>query len=204
MMPLSMFRSRAFSGVNLLTLFLYAALGATTFVLPFTLIQLHGYTVVKAAAALLPFVVIMATLSPLAGRLADRYGPRLFLFLGPTIAAIGFFLFRRATSAGSYWTIVFPAVLLTSLGVATTVAPLTTTVMTSVPEGHVGVASGINNATSRIAMLLAVAIAGILSGETFATGLAPVSVASSALSLLAAVSGAASVKGKGAPDRRRT
>jgi len=190
MLPLSMFQSRVFSGVNLLTLFLYAALGATMFVLPFALIQIHGYTVVKAAAALLPFVVIMATLSPVAGRLADRYGPRLFLCVGPTVASMGFFLFRRATSVGPYWTIVFPAVLLTSLGVATTVAPLTTTVMTSVAESHVGIASGINNATSRIATLVAVAIAGIVSGENFATGLAPTSLVASALSLVAAGSAA--------------
>jgi len=197
MMPLSMFRARVFSGVNLLTLFLYAALGATMFVLPFTLIQIHGYTVVKAAAALLPFVVIMATLSPLAGRLADRYGPRLLLCVGPTVAAVGFFLFRRATSAGSYWTVVFPAVFLTSLGVATTVAPLTTTVMASVAESHVGIASGVNNATSRIATLVAVAVAGIVSGENFAMGLAPTSLLASALSLLAAGSAALFVSGTG-------
>jgi EmrB/QacA subfamily drug resistance transporter len=187
MMPLTLFRSRTFTGVNLLTLFLYAALGATTFVLPFTLIQLHGYTVVQATAALLPFVVIMAVLSRWAGWLNDRFGPRIPLALGPAIAAAGFFLFARAVRPGSYWTTVFPAVVTTSLGMALSVAPLTTTVMTAVSERHAGIASGINNATSRVAILLAVACAGILSGEAFATGLPVVS----RVAALAALVGAA-------------
>ena len=169
MMPLALFRSRTFTGVNVLTLCLYAGLGAIMFVLPFTLIQIHGYTVVGATAALLPFVIVMATLSRGAGWLLDHYGPRLPLTLGPTVAAIGFLMFARAARPSPYWSTVFPAVLVMSLGMTISVAPLTTTVMSAVSESHAGVASGINNATSRVALLLAVAAAGLLTGESFAT-----------------------------------
>jgi EmrB/QacA subfamily drug resistance transporter len=175
MIPPAILRSRTFVGVNLLTLCLYAALGATTFVLPFTLIQIYRYSIVQATAAMLPFVAVMALLSRWAGWLRDRYGPRLPLSLGPTIAAVGFLLFGRAVRPGPYWSNVLPAVLTTSIGMAISVAPLTTTVMSAVSEAHAGLASGINNATSRVAMLIAVACAGILSGNAFATGLAAVS-----------------------------
>jgi EmrB/QacA subfamily drug resistance transporter len=194
MMPPALFKSRAFTGANLLTLFLYCALGALTFVLPFTLIQRHGYSVVQAAAAQVPFVVVMSLLSPWAGWLADRYGARLPLTVGPTIAAIGFALFSRAASDGSYWTGVFPAVMTMSLGMGITVAPLTTTVMTSVGESRAGIASGINNAVSRIAMLLAVAIAGVVTGGSFPTGLARVAWMSAALALAGAASAALLVR----------
>jgi EmrB/QacA subfamily drug resistance transporter len=196
MLPLSLFRSQTFTGVNLLTLCLYAALGAMMFVLPFTLIQIHGYTVVGATAALLPFVVVMAVLSRWAGWLLDRYGPRLPLSLGPTIAALGFLMFTRAVRPGSYWAIVFPAVLTMSLGMAISVAPLTTTVMSAVSESHAGVASGINNATSRVATLLAVTGAGLLTGEAFATGLPLVSRAAAVVSLLGAACAAVLVRPK--------
>jgi EmrB/QacA subfamily drug resistance transporter len=194
MMPPTLFRSPSFTGANLLTLFLYGALGATTFVLPFTLIQLHGYTIVEAAAAQVPFIVVMAVLSPWSGRLADRYGARLPLSVGPTIAAIGFALFTRVVRDGSYWTGVFPAVMVMSLGMAITVAPLTTTVMTSVDERHAGLASGINNAVSRIAILLAVAVAGVVTGGSFQTGLTRVAWLSTVLALAGAGSAALLVR----------
>jgi EmrB/QacA subfamily drug resistance transporter len=195
MMPPALFRSRAFTGANLLTLFLYCALGATTFVLPFTLIQRHGYSVVQAAAAQLPLVIVLALLSPPAGRLMGRYGARLLLTVGPTIAAIGFALFSRAAQDGSYWTGVFPAMMTMSLGMGLTVAPLTTTVMTSVDERRAGLASGINNAVSRIAILLAVAVAGVVTGGSFQAGLARVAWMSAALALAGAVSAAFLVRG---------
>ena len=184
--PPSIFRSRTFTAVNLLTLCLYAGLGATTFVLPFTLIQLHGYTVVGATAAMLPFVAIMASLSRWAGWLNDRFGPRLPLSLGPAIAGVGFLLLALAVRRGPYWTTVLPGVLVMSVGMAISVAPLTTTVMSAVSEGHAGVASGINNATSRVAILLAVACAGILTGNAFATGLPIVSRVAGLLSFAGA------------------
>jgi EmrB/QacA subfamily drug resistance transporter len=171
MMPPALFRSRNFSGANLLTLLLYCALGTTTFVLPFTLIDRHGYSALQAAGVFLPFVIIMFLLSRWSGRLMDKYGSRLPLTVGPAIAAIGFALFTRVAHDGSYWCSVFPAVLFMSLGMAITVAPLTTTVMSSVDETRAGVASGINNSMSRVAMLLAVALAGVITGGSFQNGL---------------------------------
>jgi predicted MFS family arabinose efflux permease len=129
----------------------------------------------------------MAILSRWAGWLSDRFGPRLPLSLGPTIAAAGFLLFGLAVRPGPYWSTVLPGVLTTSLGMAISVAPLTTTVMGSVSESHAGIASGINNATSRVAILVAVACAGILTANAFATGLALVSRVAAVLSLVGAV-----------------
>ena len=186
MMPLTLFRIRSFAGANLLTLFLYCALGATMFALPFFLIEVEGYAVVEAAAALLPFVVVMSLLSRWAGGLVDRYGSRLPLTVGPTIAAVGLFLFTGAARGGSYWTTVFPAVMVMSIGMAISVAPLTTTVMTAVDERLAGLASGINNAVSRLASLLAVAVVGIVVEGSIETGLARVAAMSAALALAGA------------------
>lgn len=188
MVPPALFRSRTFAGANLLTLFLYCALGATMFVLPFNLIQVHKYSVVEAAAALLPFVAVMSLLSRWSGGLMDRYGSRLPLTVGPLIAACGFALFTRAAHGGGYWSAVFPAVLVLSLGMAVTVAPLTTAVMTSVDESRAGLASGINNAVSRLAALLAVALAGVVTGGSFQTGLIRVGWMAAALAVASSLS----------------
>lgn len=203
MMPLSLFRMRSFTGANLLTLFLYCALSATMFALPFFLIEVEGYAVVEAAAALLPFVVVMSLLSRWAGGLMDRYGPRLPLTVGPTIAAVGLFLFTRAARGGSYWTSVFPAVMVMSIGMAVSVAPLTTTVMTAVDERMAGLASGINNAVSRLASLLAVAVVGIVVEGSIETGLARVAGMSAALALAGAACAAFLVQPGRAPGRAR-
>jgi EmrB/QacA subfamily drug resistance transporter len=172
MVPLDLFRSRDFSGANLLTLFLYAALSGMMFFFTLNLIQIQGYSATAAGASLLPFVVIMFTLSRWSGGLIERFGARVPLTIGPIIAAIGFALFTLPSVNPSFWTSFFPAVLVLGLGMAITVAPLTTTVMSSVGEEQAGVASGINNAVSRTAGLLAIAVFGVMMLHGFSEALA--------------------------------
>lgn len=162
MVPLRLFRSADFSGANLLTLLLYAALSGTFFFFPLNLIQVQGYRATAAGAALLPFVVLMFGLSRWSGGLIQRFGPRLPLMVGPAIAAAGFALFALPGTNANYWSGFLPGVIVLGLGMAITVAPLTTTVMQSVSEEQAGTASGINNAVSRTAGLLAIAVCGVL------------------------------------------
>jgi EmrB/QacA subfamily drug resistance transporter len=161
MLPLRLFRSRAFSAINLLTLLLYAALGGTLFFLPFALIQVGGFSAVLAGAAFLPFTLIMGALSRWAGGLLDHFGARGPLIVGPAIAALGFALLAWPVGGGSYVAFLGPISIL-AFGMVISVAPLTTVVITAAPDHETGVAAGINNAVASVASLLAVAILGAM------------------------------------------
>ena len=171
MVPLSLFRSRIFSGANLLTFFLYAALGALLFFLPFNLIQVQAYSPTASGAALLPMIFVIFALSRWAGGLVTRHGARWPLVVGSIISAVGFALFALPGVGGSYWLTFFPGVTVLGLGLSIVIPPLTTVVMNSVEDRLVGTASGVNNAISRAAGLLAVAILGVLALTTFNTSL---------------------------------
>ena len=169
--PLTIFKSAAFSGTNLLTLFLYGAIGIFFFLLPMNLIQVQGYSATATGAAMLPMILLMFSLSRWSGGLVARYGPRLPLIVGPLITALGFVLLAVPSIAGDYWKAFFPGIIVLGFGMAVTVAPLTTVVMDSVDQDRVGTASGINNAVARVAGVLAIAVFGTVMVSAFGSRL---------------------------------
>jgi len=171
MVPLSLFRVRNFAGANVFTLLLYFALSGTLFFLPFNLIQAQGYSATAAGAAVAPVVVIMFLLSRYTGSLADRFGPRLPLVMGPLVSAAGFVLFAVPGLGASYWTTFFPAAVVLGVGLAILVPAVTTVALNSVEVRHSGLASAINNSFSQIAGLLAVAVLGIIMFASFGASL---------------------------------
>jgi EmrB/QacA subfamily drug resistance transporter len=169
MMPLELFRSRNFAVGNFATLTVYAGLGGALFFMTIYLQQVSGYSPIEAGAAFLPFTVLMFLLSRRMGGLADRVGPRLFMGLGPVVAGAGMLLLLRVDESASYAADVLPGVLVFSLGMTATVAPLTAAVLAAVDDGHAGIASGVNNAIARIAGLLAIAVIGAFVASAFAS-----------------------------------
>jgi len=171
MLPLALFRSRAFTGANVLTVLLYCALSAALFLLPFNLIAVRGFSATQAGAAFLPFTLVLAGLSRWTGGLFGKGSMRRPLIAGPLVVAAAFGLLALPGSSGPYWRDFLPGLLVLGLGMAISIAPLTTTVMNAVEERHAGAASGVNNAVARIAGLLAVAVLGTLAVAVFGSRL---------------------------------
>ena len=166
MMPLTLFEGRCFTGLNLLTFLLYGAFGAAMLLIPYVLITSGGYSPVQAGLAMLPLPILMTSLSPTMGGLAARIGPRIPLTVGPFIVAIGLLLARLVTPDASYWTGAFPMVLVMAIGMTIAVAPLTASVLGSVEEQHVAMASGFNSAVARTGGLIATALLGSVLAST--------------------------------------
>jgi len=177
MLPLGLFASRQFSGANAVTFVVYGALGGALFLLPVMLQVVVGYSPLDSGLALLPLTVIMLAFSARSGQLSARIGPRLQMTVGPVLVGAGLALLARATTPGSYWVQVFPAVVLFGAGLAVTVAPLTATAMGAAPEQRSGIASAVNNTVARAAGLFAVAVLPVLAGLTGAAALEPTQLA---------------------------
>ena len=172
LVPPDIFRSRTFAVINLATLFLYGSLGAMFYEMPFVMIQAHGYTALQTALATLPFGICTIVLARLAPMLARRIGVRAVLTIGPAIVGVGYLLLALLEPKQSYWASFFPGIVGIGLGMGITVAPLTTSVINAADPRHIGIASGINNAVSRIAGLLAIAALTVVLASIYGTSLA--------------------------------
>jgi EmrB/QacA subfamily drug resistance transporter len=203
MLPLNLFTFAQFTAANVVTFIVYGALGGALFLLPIELQQVSGYTALQAGISLLPVTAIMLALSARSGALAARIGPRLQMSIGPIVIAIGLALFTRIGYSGNYFTEVLPAVVIFGLGLAITVAPLTSTVLAAVPASHAGMASAVNNDVARAAALIAVAVLPAAAGLTgtaylhaarFSVGFDTASLISAAVCLVGGVLAAVTIR----------
>ena len=196
LLPLSLFAIRGFAMANLTTLLVYGALSSALFLVVLELQQVTGYSALASGAAIFPITLLLFLLSPRLGGLVSRMGSRRLITLGPVVAALGLVLFLRVSASASYLTVVLPAAVVFGIGLALTAAPLTTTILGAVPSTRAGIASGVNNAVTRVAGLLAVAAvplaAGLASaadgaGSGFTSGFHHAMLISAVLCLLGAV-----------------
>lgn len=164
MLPLRLFKVRNFSVGNISTFAIYGGLAVATFLITVFVQQVGGYSAIEAGLALMPVTIIMFILSPRFGALAGKYGPRLFMAIGPIIGAIGFLYMLRVDNPVLYWTQLFPGVLIFGLGLSITVAPLTSAILGSIDKAQAGIGSAVNNAVARIAALVAIAALGLVTG----------------------------------------
>ncbi len=171
MAPPQLFKSHDFTGANVVTFLLYGALGVFLFFLPMNLIEVQGYSATAAGAAFLPTILLVFLLSRWSGGLADRYGVRRPLIVGPLIVTVAFLLLAWPFAGRSYWINFFPAIVVLGFGLAVSVAPLTTAIMGAADRANMGAASGINNAVARISGLIAIAVLGIVVTSVFNNGL---------------------------------
>jgi len=160
MIPLHLFGSAQFVGLSIFTLVLYAALAAVMLLIPYVLIRYVGYSASLAGAALVPFAVVLAVISPFTGQLAGKIGSRWMLTVGPLTMAAGLLLLLRIDTETGYWTVLLPANLVMAAGMACCAAPLTNAVLGSVDAAHTGLASGLNSALARIGGAIAAALLG--------------------------------------------
>ena len=173
LLPLAIFRSRQFTAANAITFVIYGALGGALFLLPLQLQRVVGLSALESGSALIPMTILMLLLSPLAGRISQRTGPRVPMTVGPFVAAVGLALLVRVGPAGGYWLTILPAVVVFGLGLSITVAPLTATVLAAAGPEHAGIASAINNDVARAAGLIAVATLPLVAGITGRAALDP-------------------------------
>jgi predicted MFS family arabinose efflux permease len=196
MMPMALFAgNRCFSALNLMTFLLYGAFGGAMLLIPYVLIEAGGYSPVEAGLSLLPLSILLGLGSPLMGKLAVRIGPRALVTAGPIIVGAGLLLATRIASGQDYWSHVFPAVLVMSIGMTLAVAPLTSTVLAAVQRHQMGMASGFNSAVARLGGLIAVALLGAVLARPGKTMLGPFAVALVISGIVASLGGAAAFLG---------
>ena len=190
MMPLDLFADSCFSGLNLMTFLLYGAFGAAMLLIPYVLITSGGYSPVQAGLAMLPLPILMTSASPTMGSIAARIGPRIPLTVGPLVVGVGMIVSRLMGPDAGYWMGTFPAILIMALGMTIAVAPLTSSILGSVEEQHVAMASGFNSAVARLGGLIATALLGSVLGQE---GTALFESFHGAMSVSAAVAAAAGI-----------